>query len=126
MSTSKTDIANLALQKIGVSPVTSIDDEGSKPARSCKQNYDHARKVVLMEAKWSFARKLKGLSKNSTAPAWKWQASYALPADYLKLSEIEGDNVWEPKEYFDVQAKNLYLYLDTASDTVQREWNRFE
>lgn len=116
MSTSKTDIANLALQKIGVSPINSIDDEGSKPARTCKQNYDHARRVTLMKAQWKFAKKLVGLSKDAAAPAWKWQASYTLPVDHLKLVEIEGENVWEPKEYFDVQQGKLMLYLDTASD----------
>ena len=123
---SSTKIANLALQKIGEARINSLDDEADKNARVCKLNYEQARGEALMACRWRFAKKQTSISKLAAAPTYKWQAAYQLPSDCLRLTEIQGDDVWIPKEYFDIQGKSLMLYdsndFDVPADTVNIEY----
>ena len=50
----ETSICNAALNLLGSSNITSIDDDNTK-ARLCKSNYDELRQAVLEEGNWSFA-----------------------------------------------------------------------
>lgn len=126
MASSSTDIANLALQKIGESRINSIGDENDKNARVCNLNYDQSRLEALMMCGWRFAKKQASLSKLATVPIYKWKAQYQLPSDLLRLTEIQGTDVWAPKEYFDIQEKKLLLYptdsFDEAADTINIEY----
>jgi hypothetical protein len=60
MATGKLDIINLALLRIGESPIQSID-EGSTPAKSAKTLYDISRRAVLRDFDWAFAMKTTSL-----------------------------------------------------------------
>lgn len=60
MATGKLDIINLALMRIGESPIQSID-EGSTPANSAKALYDISRRAVLRDFDWAFAMKTTNL-----------------------------------------------------------------
>ncbi|MDB6077727.1 MAG: hypothetical protein JWO82_1474 [Akkermansiaceae bacterium] len=51
----KTDIANLALSKIGETLISSIDDPASKAARQCSIHYSQALGEILRAHFWSFA-----------------------------------------------------------------------
>lgn len=123
---SSTDIANLALQKIGESRINSLTDEADKNARVCNLNWDQARQRSLMLCRWRFAKKQTSISKLAAAPTYKWQGAYQLPSDYLRLTEIEGDDVWQPKEYFDIQGKKLLCFptddYDTPADALNIEY----
>lgn len=126
MAASETDIANLALQKIGESRINSLNDQADKNARVCKLNYDQARGEALMMCRWRFAKKQAAISKLIDPPLYKWQAAYQLPADLLRLTEIEGDDVWNPKQYFDIQGRKLFVYFsddfDSAADSLNIEY----
>ena len=52
----KEEIINLALTRIGESPVTSLD-EGSTAARTAELLYDTSRRAILRDFDWSFATK---------------------------------------------------------------------
>lgn len=60
MATGKLDIINLALMRIGESPIQSIE-EGSTPANSAKTLYDISRRAVLRDFDWAFAMKTTSL-----------------------------------------------------------------
>lgn len=123
---SSTDIANLALLRLGESRINSLADETDKNARVCNVNWEQARQRSLMMCRWRFAKKQTGISKLAAAPVYKWQGAYQLPADYLRLTEIEGDDVWQPKEYFDIQGKKLLTFpvndFDTPSASLNIEY----
>ena len=104
---SPTDIANLALQHLGESRIISIDDTGDKVSRTCGVTYPQARDEALATAPWSCAKKQAALTKLATAPLYKWQAAYQLPADFIRLIEIDGTNAWGPSEYFDRMGNQL-------------------
>src|SRR6478736_1305662 len=127
---SETDIANLALQHLGESRISSIEDTGDKVSRTCAVNFAQARDEALQSARWSCAKKQDSLSKLADAPLYKWHAAYQLPADFLRLIEIEGANAWTPREYFDVQGKTLLigrgLIDDEMPETIIIEYIRRE
>lgn len=54
MALTKTDIVNMALTKVGASPIISIDDETNN-ARIINRTYEICLKSVLAECQWNFA-----------------------------------------------------------------------
>jgi hypothetical protein len=120
---SPTDIANLALQHLGESPINSIEDTGDKVSRTCKVNFEQARDEVLQAARWTCAKRQVAVSKLSQAPLYKWSAAYQLPSDFLRLVEIEGEDAWVPREYFDLHGKTLLLGRDQEFDDLPASLN---
>lgn len=86
---SQTEICNLALQKLGLDPVVSIDDK-VKAARSMKTAWDMMRQNELRAHNWKFAEKDASLAALSESPLFDWNLIYQLPADYLRLRRIAG------------------------------------
>lgn len=106
--TTKTGVANLALSLIKNDQVTSIDppDRGSKAAKAAALWYDDARREVLSEHDWDFAKKRVNLSAG-TPPAFGWAASYQLPSDCLRISTIGDEaNPWT-SQYFRIEGQYI-------------------
>ena len=91
--TSKTELCNLALLKLGKSRVQDIDTDPSQQATDLKLAYDFALNQILNEAEWSFAVRRQALNKLTETPLYQWSYKYALPTnpEYLKLISIEND-----------------------------------
>lgn len=123
---SETEIANLALQHLGESPIIALTDTGDKTSRTCAVNFAQARDEALQTAPWSCAKKQVALSRLAQAPLFKWAAAYQLPGDFIRLLEIDGLNAWLPAEYFDRHGDTLVMGrgtdADEAADTVNIEY----
>lgn len=117
---SPTDIANLALSLIGESAISDINDTSDKASRICGTNFPQARDECLAMTVWSFAKRQATLTKLATGPEFEWSAAFELPVDFLRLSKIAGDDAWNPKEYFDVQGRALFVNLDDETATTLR------
>lgn len=98
---SEVSICNLALQKLGESRISSLSDD-SKAARECNASYEHVRDMELSAHDWNFARARTSLAADATAPAFGYDYSYTLPADYLQIRpdnssdldwQIEGQSI---------------------------------
>jgi hypothetical protein len=88
MAVGKLDIVNLALMRLGESPIQSMD-EGSTPARSAAALYDLSRRAVLRDYDWSFAIKIEHVPvTRSDEPGDKLSYSGVLPADCLRVVEV--------------------------------------
>lgn len=61
-------ICNLALSKLGESPISAIDANGSPAARMCYLHYHPVRREVLMAHRWTFATRLITLSASDELP----------------------------------------------------------
>lgn len=86
-----TNIANLALAKIGSEQIRSIDDANVKEAKHAKLHMPQAIDEVLRANFWGFAMATLGLDEETISEATEivpWTAAYALPADFLKLKEV--------------------------------------
>jgi len=94
MATSKIDICNSALSKLGVEAISSFA-QTSKAAVLCNLQYDKIRKKVLREHLWNFAIKRASLAKLAAAPLFGYGAAFQLPADNLLPIEVNIDDDWE-------------------------------
>lgn len=85
MASSATQIANLALAKIGQGRIESITETGN-PARWCNELYGTARDYVTEAGMWRHAKTTLTLEQQSVnAREDDYQYSYARPSDCLRL-----------------------------------------
>lgn len=83
------EICNLALQKLGLDPIVSIND-AVKAARAMKTAYDMQRQNELRAHHWKFAEVDVNLAALTATPVFTWQLQYQLPTDCLRLVTIAG------------------------------------
>src|SRR5690606_6119324 len=88
MASSKTEICNSALTKVGAALIGDID-ELSFNAEVCKEQYDKARRYVLRAHPWRFAIKRATLSAIVSDPEWGYGYQFQLPSDCLKVVETD-------------------------------------
>lgn len=81
---SPTDLANLALLRLGQKPITDIDEQ---PA--AKAFYPLVRDVALSWAPWTFATTRQRLARLVDLPASDWRYQYELPTQPLCLRVLE-------------------------------------
>lgn len=88
MASSKTEICNSALTKVGAALIGDID-ELSFNAKVCKEQYDKARRYVLRAHPWRFAIKRATLAALVSDPEWGYGYQFQLPSDCLKVVETD-------------------------------------
>lgn len=90
-ATSETQIANLALTRIGHNKQISSLDEGTVAADLCKLHYPMCRDTLLRAHTWRFAIKRVALSALSASPAFEFAYAYPLPADFMRLIRTDAE-----------------------------------
>lgn len=88
----ETDLCNIALARIGIARIGSIDDT-TVQAKWCKTLLPTIRQTCLTMDWWSFADKRVQLAQDATAPAFEFSYRYLLPSDFLRLHEYNGANI---------------------------------
>lgn len=88
MATSQVDICNNALVRIGSKSITSLSD-GDKVANACNAIYAQTRDMLFRQHLWNFALKRAELASEETAPAFGFNYSYPLPADFIRVKSLE-------------------------------------
>jgi len=107
MATSKIEICNSALSKLGVEPIASFA-ETSKAAVYCNLQYDKIRKKLLREHLWNFAIKRSSLAKLAAAPLFGYGAAFQLPSDcIMPLTTNQGID-------FEEEGKTLLMNSDSC------------
>lgn len=108
MATSKLDIINLALLRIGESPIQSID-ENSTPARTAKLLYDNSRRAILRDYDWNFAMKTAPLATVESDVAGCY--AFVVPADCLRVVEVfQAEDSQRSSTWFRVYGKKIYTH----------------
>lgn len=110
----ETSICNLALAKLGISPIMALTDE-SKQAQFCNRFYAQTRDEVLQSHRWNFAMRRAALNKLSTAPQSEWAVAYQLPVDCLRVVQLNGYEPTERKGEFSVEADQLLADAEEAN-----------
>lgn len=121
MSISITGVCNIALVKIGVDPISDINDPTNKPSRTCLALWEGNRDAVLEATKWKCASKRAELTQLEDAPLFDWDYQYQLPADYIRMIAakdnipylIEGDKLLSDEE--EVFIRYVYRLTTTGS-----------
>lgn len=85
---SAVDIANSALTKCGAELINSFT-EASEAARVINANYEAVRDRVLRMHPWNSVTTRQQLAPLSETPPWGFEYAYSLPADCLRVLEID-------------------------------------
>ena len=88
---SEVQICNRALQKLGSDSITSLAD-ATEPARECNRAYFDVRDAELRDHNWNFAITRVQLAALATGPVWGFDKQFQLPADCLRVIEVNGLN----------------------------------
>lgn len=108
---SKVSIANLALTSLGDVRLTSLTDD-NETARKVNAIFDLKAEELLSIYPWSFAKQTVALALLPDAPLYRWQKAFQLPADIMRLLEINGQDIERiPHE---VIGKTLLISQDTV------------
>lgn len=108
MAQTATEIANLALLKIGQPPIDSID-ESTHTAETCKLLYAQARDTVLAAALWFCAKRRTTLALLVETPAFDYANAFQLPSDFLRLWNINDRDIG-----YDIDGDQLLIDDATA------------
>lgn len=115
------DICNLALSRLGESPVTELNANGSLPSRLCYMHYHPVRREVLCAHRWSFATVRTTLcsAEDTPAPEHTHQLRHSLPQDCLRVLGVNARS-WTLRGravYAPVKEIKL-LYIADVEDTA--------
>ncbi|MBR1982584.1 MAG: hypothetical protein IKA23_07525 [Akkermansia sp.] len=79
-------ICNMALSRLGESPVKTLDANGTLPSRLCYMHYHPVRREVLCASRWSFATAETTLQSSEPYEADSaHKLRFSLPADCLRV-----------------------------------------
>lgn len=81
------DICNLALAKLGESPIPAISPDGTPASRLCHMHYHPVRREILCTHRWSFATGLATLTTRDE-PDCETGKPHPLPSDCLRVLEV--------------------------------------
>lgn len=90
-SVSRVTICNAALAMIGGNPISDLNDPTTE-AQWCRNLYDQARRSLLRMHPWSCCVRRASLPRLSAAPEFGWAYQYPLPADFVRLVWLSGDD----------------------------------
>src|SRR5210317_2378918 len=100
-------ICNIALTNVGETKIAALNEENER-ARVVNLRYEDCRDSVLRSHPWNCAVHRVELSADVTAPAWGYAKRFALPADCLRVLDIE--NYFE--EY---EVEGRYILTDSTA-----------
>ena len=100
-------ICNIALTNVGETKIAALNEENER-ARVVNLRYEDCRDSVLRSHPWNCAVHRVELSADVSAPVWGYAKRFALPADCLRVLDIE--NYFE--EY---EVEGRYILTDSTA-----------
>lgn len=99
----KTDVANLALGKLGSSSIIiNVDTESSQIAKIVRRHFSMSLTAILEKHPWTVLTKSAALALVEENPSPKWQYSYSMPEDGQVIRRLAMDNYFDHRlEYED-------------------------
>lgn len=108
MAVSEVTIINDALALLGEPRINSRSDN-TPQGKAADRLFDSTKETFLSMHFWRFATKYVELGQNVTAPPFKYGYSFALPADFVRLVELNETDVGNVEEpLFERVGDNLY------------------
>lgn len=122
-----TNVVNLALREIGTYRIEDIS-ERSPEARTARDVWDQALVEALEAHEWNWAKTYASLARENETPTARWEYSYALPSDFIRLGAVADNDTMRPEmgedefEFMDgsilTDAESVYISYVYKKDTV--------
>ena len=115
------EIANQALIRVGSEAIGSLLDTNER-AIAVSTSINFIRVEVLRAHSWNCVTTRAQLSKNVTDPLWGFDSAYDLPADCLRVIDVDTDLQWRVEGrqiLIDGDADIDVLYLKDETDPTQ-------
>lgn len=114
MASSTTQIANLALGKIGQSRIEALTEE-SKEARWANEFFGQARDYTTESALWRHAKKTLTLEETDNDREDDYAFAYVRPSDCLKVARIlSSSGAFDPRYPIRFDCEGDVIYTDEA------------
>lgn len=105
---SKTEIANMALHRVGAQRIMDLNDADSKSARVVRDFFEPAIREVGRLAEWQCLKDRATLAQIATPPSFGWDYAYQLPATFLRLVKLNGvDYRGQPGDDHEIEGRTL-------------------
>jgi len=88
---SVTDVVNVAMRKIGQTPIVSLTD-GSTTANAADDIYEQCRDNLLRMHPWNFATKRIKLAQSANAVPFEFDYAYPVPADWIRTVSVHNND----------------------------------
>lgn len=88
MAASDIELINRSLALLGIESITSLSDN-SKQASVARVLFNDTRAAVFRSHPWNCLTRRASLPKDVTAPVYGYANRFVLPADFLRLLEVE-------------------------------------
>ena len=113
---SKVQIANLALVKLGAATITSFTD-GSREANLVNTLYDDVAREVMSEGSWTACVTRAELNKLTTTPNWGFDSEFQLPTlpSVLKVLSINETTAGQ----YDYRIEGSKLLINTSAVKIE-------
>lgn len=115
MASSATEICNLALGHLGERRINSLDED-EVSARACALHYASTRDELLRSHRWNFAQTRVALSRLEEDPAFGWSYQFQLPADCLRVLEVNDSEIGDViSDEFIIEGRNILTDADEVN-----------
>lgn len=118
LPTTKLDICNLSLDRIGATAINQAQLTANTDVRAqiCNRNYEQSRDALQKTNWWRFARDRSVLTEDEDFDGFEWDNSFALPDDYLRFRSIfeETDSTSRTRRHA-IEGQSLLTNLDEVS-----------
>lgn len=109
-------ICNLALSKLGESPILNLLDPQSNTEQLCKQWYEPCRRSVLEDCDWSFARARATLDIKTDDEPFDYDYALFLPGDMLRVIRAYNPNARHDSNFrWEIQGNSLLCNYRTVN-----------
>lgn len=104
---SKTDIANQALSRIGSKTIMDMDDDTSVGARTVKNIFELSVREISRRHWWNFLGARRELARLTAGPEFGFEYQYPIPTDCLRLKTVNMIEVWDNPERYQLEGRNI-------------------
>ena len=92
----------MALAHIGANAITDITSTTETGAIEASKFYDETVKEVGREHAWNCLMRSTTLRLFGSTPAFEWSYRYALPSDFIRMDKMNGVQVSEPQDIYEI------------------------
>lgn len=108
--TTDTDVANFALDMLGVARIQNIADR-KKVSEVCYRNIAQVRREILTLEPWSICTQRKIITKEVGTPPFGYSYKFLQPKGCIRIWKLNGYRV--PKDGYSIEAGVIYANVET-------------